>query len=114
MHHAITDDLNHVEGALERKRLARMDLLFVYWRITLRLNRKEPSHGDLKKALLDLMVVKEDVPDVLATESTVELARLILKREWEVTKYGWLTGPVLWWKSTVGWPKSVLSRLSEE
>jgi hypothetical protein len=101
MHYAIGSLLSAAadDGTLEqRKQDARVAVLFTYWRIVLRLNRNEQAHFDLKKKLDDLMVVRTKVPDRKMLDETVDLARRILKREWEVTKYGIFLRPVLWFK----------------
>ena len=105
MHYAIgnlfsaeTDD-----GTLEKqKQEARIAILFVYWRIVLRLNRTEEMHVELRQRLDDLMVVTKRVPDRVQLNDAVDLARRILKREWDVTKYWPFTDLVLWVKRRVG------------
>jgi len=78
-----------------KKREARIALLHVYWRIVLRLNRKEKLHRDLKEKLESLLIVSTQVPDPVVVGDAVDLARQVLKREWEVTKLGILAGPVM-------------------
>ena len=78
-----------------KKREGRLAILFVYWKIVLRLNRIEPSHELLRVMLFDLFDVQERVPNRQKIEAAVDLARRILKREWDVTKYGALTDIVL-------------------
>ncbi|MDQ6869253.1 MAG: hypothetical protein M3178_13020 [Pseudomonadota bacterium] len=72
----------------QKTREARGAILFVYWRIILRLNRTELMHVNLRQQLDELMMVTNKVPDRAKIESVVDLARQVLKREWEVTKYG--------------------------
>jgi hypothetical protein len=91
------------DGTLEKKKQdARLAILFTYWRIVLRLNRTEQIHIDLRQRLDDLMSVTARVPDLTKLNEAVDLARQILKREWDVTKYGLFTRPVLWAKNKFG------------
>lgn len=75
--------------------------MFTYWRIVLRLNRTERMHVDLREKLDGLMVVSQRVPDRAKLNDTIDLARRILKQEWEVTKYGVFLRPMLWFKRHV-------------
>jgi hypothetical protein len=112
MHHTIGSLLAAAidDGTLEKqKNEARVAILFTYWRIVLRLNRTEVTHIDLRQRLDDLMVVSGTVPDRSKVNDTVDLARRILKREWDVTKYGILLRPVLWFKSRFGSTRRHLS-----
>jgi hypothetical protein len=96
MHYAIGDLFERSDAEAEqKKREARIDILFIYWRIVMRLNQIETAHNDLRTKLDDLMTVREKVPDRTKVEETLELARQIFKQEWDVTKYGAFTGPVL-------------------
>jgi hypothetical protein len=90
MHYAIGDLLKGDGNAVleEKKRQARMGVLFVYWRIVLRLNRTEAMHAELIQRLDALMTVTEITPNKAMIDEAIDLARRILKREWEVTKYG--------------------------
>jgi hypothetical protein len=72
---------------------ARNDVLLAYRKILMRLNMSEPLHQQLQTSLESLLVV-QDRTDQDELAATVTLARTILKREWEVTKYGSLIGPV--------------------
>jgi hypothetical protein len=88
---AKTDD-----GTLEQKKSeARIGVLFTYWRIILRLNQTEQTHVELKQKLDDLLIVSNPVPDRAKINDAVNLARRILKREWDVTKYGIFLRPIL-------------------
>jgi hypothetical protein len=100
MHHAI-GRLLHEAGPDEEqnKQDARVAVLFVYWRIVLRLNRVEPMHIELRQKLDDMMIVSAKVPDRDKIEEIVDLARRILKQEWNVTKYGMFTSLVAWMKA---------------
>ena len=59
-------------------------------------------HVELRQRLDDLMVVTKRVPDRVQLNDAVDLARRILKREWDVTKYWPFTDLVLWVKRRVG------------
>lgn len=72
------------------KREARVAILFVYWRIVMRLNRTEAAHVELREKLDRLMMVTERVPNRDQVEQAVNSARQVLKKEWEVTKWGML------------------------
>ncbi len=48
------------------------------------------------------MFVTARVPDRTKLNDAVDLARQILKHEWNVTKYGIFTRPVLWAKRQFG------------
>ena len=101
MHYAIGDlfAAKDDDGTLEkRKQEARAAILLIYWRIVLRLNRTEPNHVELRQKLDDLMTITANVPDRAKLNDTVDLAQRILKREWDVTKYGVFTRPLLWLK----------------
>jgi hypothetical protein len=100
MHYAISDLWQSSDpNAEKKKREVRIGILFVYWRIVLRLNRTETAHIELRERLDKLMTVTERVPNRDQVEETVDLARQILKREWEVTKFGMLRNLILWLKS---------------
>jgi len=101
MHYAVGDLLkgDGIASELEeRKRTARLAFLLVYWRIVLRLNRTEKLHILLKQKLDDLMQVQSAVPDTSSVDDVIDLARIVLKREWDVTKYGAFTDLMLFIK----------------
>jgi hypothetical protein len=89
MHHVI-DDLHSTPAKTteKKKRDARVAILFVYWRIVMRLNRTEKMHVELRQKLDALMRISTKIPDREKIEDALDLARRILKREWEVTKWG--------------------------
>jgi hypothetical protein len=89
------DDLPALEKQTHDARVA---LLFVHRRILLRLNRKEAMHVELANKLAEFDKVETKVPDADRVDSLVDLARQVLKREWEVTKLGPLAMPVMWWR----------------
>jgi hypothetical protein len=86
---------------LEEQQKARNDLLLAHRKILMRLNMSEPLHQELEKALEVLLMVRGKAVDQGELTGAVTLARRVLKREWEVTKYGSFTAPVLalkrWW-----------------
>jgi hypothetical protein len=85
--------------ALEKaKREARVAVLFLYYRIVLRLNSTEDLHVELRSRLDALMDVTEKVPNREKIEEAVATARRVFKREWEVTKYGPLAPKIAHWK----------------
>ena len=110
MHYAIGDLLSQQPAedlsALEnRKREARVAVLFVYRRIQLRLNRNEEIHIDLASKLMELQRVETKVPNQALVEDTVDLARRVLKAEWEVAKWGPFVRPVRWWRERTRDPR---------
>lgn len=89
IHYAIGDLQRAPAAKTEKlKRDARVAILFVYWRIVMRLNRTERMHIELRGKLDALMTVSSKVSDRAKVEEALDLARRILKREWEVTKLG--------------------------
>jgi hypothetical protein len=101
IHYAIDDLRRAPAGKKEKlKRDARVAILFVYWRIVMRLNRTEDMHVELRQKLDALMVVSTNVPDRAKLEDALDLARRILKREWEVIKWG----PFARWRSRLSAP----------
>jgi hypothetical protein len=107
MHHAIRN-LLAPESSIDlatrekQKRDARISLLFVHRRILLRLNRKESLHIELAKKLDEFLKVETRVPDTALVDELVDVAREILKREWEVTKLGPLAKPIMWLRDRRG------------
>jgi hypothetical protein len=63
-------------------------VLLAYRKILMRLNMIEPLHQQLEKALESLLIVRGQTVDQNDLAAAVTLARKVLKREWEVTKYG--------------------------
>ena len=98
--------------AEQRKREARLAILFTYYRIVLRLNITEAPHIELKRRLDELMRVEDRVPDQEKLNGLIDLARRVLKREWAVTKYGPLTDLALWAKR-LGRRPAASERISE-
>jgi hypothetical protein len=91
------------EAKLEEQQKARNDVLLAYRKILLRLNMNEPLHQQLEKSLDSLMVVRGKTVNQADLTEAVTLARTILKREWEVTKYGLFIVPIVhlkgWWRT---------------
>ncbi len=87
---------------LEEQQKARNDVLLAYRKILMRLNMKEPLHQQLERSLESLLLVRGKTADQDELTAGVTLARTILKREWEVTKYGPFTEHVIrlktWWR----------------
>jgi hypothetical protein len=75
----------------EKKREARVALLFVYERIRLRLNRVEDMHIQLGSKLREFLdnPLGEMLADRKKVDEVVDLAQSVLKHEWEATKYPW-------------------------
>jgi len=98
--HATTtsEDANKLDALKE----ARNDAVVTFRRILMRLNMNEPLHQELEKLLESLLAIQGAVTNQVDLKAAVQLARKILKREWEVTKYGAFTWPIvnlkLWWR----------------
>src|SRR5260370_42275548 len=90
-------DANDLPELENQKHNARVSVLFVHRRILLRLNRTESLHVQLVEKLDGFMRVESRVPDQKAVDDMVNVARKLLKREWEVTKWGPLAKPIRWW-----------------
>src|SRR5271156_5535562 len=94
--------LGEENGRLEEQQKARNNALLTYRKILMRLNINEPLHQQLEKSLEALLVVRHTTVNQDEITATVTLARIILKREWEVTKYGSFTVPMsrlkTWWR----------------
>jgi hypothetical protein len=78
---------------LEQQQKARNDALLAYRKILMRLNMNENLHQRLEKSLERLLMGNSAAPQEI-TEA-VMLSRVILKREWEVTKYGPFSVPIM-------------------
>lgn len=93
--HFKTANLSRVGDASkpEDQQEARNEALLAYRKILMRLNMNEPLHQQLEKSL-ELLLQGKTV-DQNELTATVTLARSILKREWEVTKYGPFTAPII-------------------
>lgn len=87
---------------LEEQETARNDVLRAYRKILMQLNMKEPLHQKLEKTLELLLTIRGKTVDEDNLSAAVTLARTILKREWEVTKYGTFATPITrlksWWR----------------
>jgi len=86
----------------EQQQKARDDVFLAYRKILMRLNINEPLHQQLEKSLEGLLIVQGKTLNQEQIAASVILARTILKREWEVTKYGPFTALILpaktWWR----------------
>jgi hypothetical protein len=75
----------------DKRREAKIALLFVYQRIRLRLNRTEDLHIKLEGKLREFL--DKPLPALLEDrtkiDEVIDLSRIILKNEWEVIKYPW-------------------------
>jgi hypothetical protein len=84
---------------LEEQQKARNDVLLAYRRILMRLNINEPLHQGLEKSLGHLLTTTSSNVNQSELSEAITLARTILKREWEVTKYGLLSRPAIYLKT---------------
>lgn len=89
-------------STLEVQQKARNKALLVYRKILMRLNMNEPPHQKLEKSLEALLTVRETTVNQNEITEAITLARTILKHEWEVTKYGSFSAPIIrlksWWR----------------
>ncbi len=91
MNYAAQDFMQDSEKHTEKRQAARLAVLFLYERIRLRLNRIEPPHIELDaklRAFLD-NPLGQMLSDRSKIDETADLARRILKAEWDVAKYPW-------------------------
>ncbi len=91
MNYANQDFMKDSEQNTEKRRAARLTVLFLYERIRLRLNRLETPHIELEtklRAFLD-NPLGQMLADRSKIDETADLARRILKTEWDVVKYPW-------------------------
>jgi hypothetical protein len=95
-------------GEPEEQRKARSDAALTYRKILMRLNMNEQTHQELERSLGSLLMVNADTASQDQIADAVTLARNILKREWEVTKYGSLTEPMLQVKE---WRRKIFGKL---
>lgn len=91
MGYAVRDYLQNSEKFDGKRREAKVALLFVFQRIRLRLNRTEDLHIQLEQKLREFLdnPILEQLEDRTKIDATIDLSRIILKREWEVIKYPW-------------------------
>jgi hypothetical protein len=91
LNYTIRDYLQDSSRHEEEKREARVAILFVYERIRLRLNRVEAMHIQLEGALREFLdnPLGEMLADRSRVDAAVDLARQVLKYEWDVIKYPW-------------------------
>jgi hypothetical protein len=89
-------------GNPEGQQKARSEALLAYRKILMRLNINEAPHQQLERSLGTFLVDRDIAVNPENIAVAVQLARTILKQEWEVTKYGPLTRPMIrfktWWR----------------
>ncbi len=95
---AMLTQSEEVSTSSDRQR-ARNDVLLAYRKILMRLNMNEPLHQELEKSLESLLTTQGKAVSQVELTGAVTLARTILKREWEVTKYGPFSRPVIYLKT---------------
>lgn len=100
-------DAKEISNPQEERR-ARSGAVLAYRKILMRLNMNEQLHQELERSLGSLLTVKGDTASQDRITDAVTLARIILKREWEVTKYGSFTEPMLQVKE---WRRKILGKL---
>jgi hypothetical protein len=93
MGYAMRDYLKDSVRFEDKRRESRIALLFVYERIRLRLNRTEDLHIQLEKKLREFLdnPILERLEDRTNIDETIDLSRIVLKREWEIIKYPWMS-----------------------
>jgi hypothetical protein len=88
---------------LEDQQKTRRAVLLSHRRILMRLNMTGQLHQDLEETLQPLLVVRGQTVDQQELGRAVSLARRVLKHEWEVTKYGMFTTPIVHLKRIWKW-----------
>jgi hypothetical protein len=92
----IADFFNAIEGVLEVTAQGspvsefgarRSKALHLYRKVQLRLNMREKKHRELNKRLTGLLAINSAKPQD-RVDAAVLSARMVLKEEWERTKYG--------------------------
>jgi hypothetical protein len=91
MRYAFIDYMQDSAKYEDKKRQTRIDLLFIYQRIRLRLNRTEDLHQELDKKLSEFLnsPLLQFLEDGTKVADAMDVSRRILKLEWEVVKYPW-------------------------
>lgn len=84
---------------LEKQQDAQASAMLVYRRIRMRLNMTEIPSIELAKTLDDLMTIESNVAHSDRMEAAIKASCIVLKREWEVTKYGIFAGLIMWFKN---------------
>jgi hypothetical protein len=92
MAYAVRDYMQDSAKFEDKKRQARISLLFVFERIRLRLNRTEDLHIQLEQKLREFLdnPILERLENRSKIDEAIDLSRIVLKREWEVIKYPWM------------------------
>jgi hypothetical protein len=93
MGYAVRDYMQDSAEFDNKRREARIALLFVFERIRLRLNRTEDLHIQLEQKLREFLdnPILERLEDRTKIDEAIDLSRVVLKREWEVIKYPWMS-----------------------
>jgi hypothetical protein len=103
----MTDWLNDSVSNDARRNLARTETLTAFEKIRLRLNKTEALHIQLEKKLREF--IDQPLGQAMAgrkkIDEAVELARDVLKIEWEVTKHPWRSH---WDKDQAVWTDEIL------
>jgi hypothetical protein len=89
--YVITDWMQDSKKHDAERREATLAVLFVFQRVRLRLNRTEDMHIQLERRLRSFLdqPLGQTLSDGRSVDETVDLARRVLKSEWDVTKYPW-------------------------
>lgn len=114
---ALRDDLAEVLTGFDRVSLAirrlktaddiaeaselRHRTMAAYRRVLLRLNLVEPLHADLKNKLDSMLQVASREVHLALIEEATTTAQALLKREWQVTKFGPFVDAVSWLKKEI-------------
>lgn len=90
--YAVRDYIQDSAKFDNKRREARIAFLFIFERIRLRLNRTEDLHVQLEQKLRQFLdnPILEQLEDRTKIGEAIDLARIVLKREWEVIKYPWM------------------------
>jgi hypothetical protein len=91
LNYVIGDFLKDSVKVEDKRREVRISVLFAYERIRMRLNRVEERHIELERKLGEFLnePLNQALADRTKINEAVDLARKVLKCEWETTKYPW-------------------------
>jgi hypothetical protein len=84
-------------GNPEEPQKERNDAMLAYRKILMRLNMNEALHLQLERSLESLLTAHGN--DEEGLKRAVTYARGLLKHEWDVTKYGPVTAPIVYCKA---------------